>query len=84
MSSLNPSIGRKRASSEKLELKVAFAEEAAAKKRNASAAANRATRQRIYQRVPSATIGGFKVFGSPVQPAHRTKLQIAEAVAKLD
>ena len=83
MSSPKPSIGRKRPGSQKLQLSEAFAEEAAARK-NASATANIAKRQRIYQRVPSATIGGFKVFGSPVQPTHRTKLQIAEAVAKLD
>ena len=78
MSSLNTSIKEKTSgasAAKKLQPKASV---------TMTAAPKIAMRQRIYQRVPSATIGGFKVFGSPVQPTHRTKLQIAEAVAKLD
>ena len=31
-----------------------------------------------------AIVGGFKVFGSPVQPVHRTALQIEEAIAEFN
>lgn len=36
------------------------------------------------QVVTFGIVGGFKVFGSPVQPVHRTALQIEEAVAEFN
>lgn len=56
-----------------------------AAKKAASAPARRAANyRRTFRRVAVATVGGFKVFGSPVQPAHRTALQIEEAVAQFN
>lgn len=53
---------------------------AAAKK--ASAKATR--RLQDVPRVAKVTAGGYTVYGSPVQPKHRTARQIAEAIAELD
>ena len=56
-----------------------------AAKKTASAPSRRAADyRRTFRRVAVATVGGFKVFGSPVQPAHRTALQIEEAVAQFN
>ena len=56
-----------------------------AAKKAASARARKSVAYRsTISRVAVATVGGFKVFGSPVQPAHRTALQIEAAVAGLN
>lgn len=53
-------------------------------------AAKKAAAKRVAQRgeaaprVSMVTAGGYTVFGSPVQPAHRTTKQIAAAIAELD
>jgi hypothetical protein len=50
----------------------------------APVAVKRVVGHRFVRGVAFATVGGFKVFGSPVQPAHWTSLQIEEAVAELN
>ena len=85
MSSLTTSIKEKSSGSSaarKLKQEASVAKTAG--KKSAPAAAKTAIHRRSSQRITFATIGGFKVFGSPVQPTHRTTLQIAEAVAELD
>jgi hypothetical protein len=49
-----------------------------------AAAKKLAQRRESAPRVSVVTAGGYTVFGSPVQPAHRTTKQIAAAVADLD
>lgn len=46
--------------------------------------AKKVSRHQAVPRVSMVTAGGYTVFGSPVQPAHRTTRQIAEAIAELD
>lgn len=55
-----------------------------AKKTASRIAGTEVNYRRNFRRVAVANVGGFKVFGSPVQPAHRTALQIEEAVAELN
>jgi len=59
----------------------------AAKAGSSSAAAKTAAKSSPgvpIPRVSMVTAGGYTVFSSPVQPMHRTKKQIAEAIADLD
>lgn len=70
----------------------------ASKKAASSASARRAVPKAATKRVSSGrklaardaphvsviTAGGYTVFGSPVQPAHLTTEQIAQAIAELD
>ena len=68
---------------------IAGTKPVAKKKASATKAASASARKaadyrRTFRRVAVATVGGFKVFGSPVQPAHRTALQIEAAVAELN
>ena len=60
------------------------AAKSAAKKTASEPSRRAADYRRTFRRVAVATVGGFKVFGSPVQPAHRTALQIEEAVAQFN
>ena len=68
---------------------IAGGKPVAKKKASAPKAASPSARKvaehrRTFRRVAVATVGGFKVFGSPVQPAHRTALQIEAAVAEFN
>ncbi|MDI4635836.1 hypothetical protein J7U46_22410 [Pelomonas sp. V22] len=47
------------------------------------AAPARAVADAKKRRVQFAKVGGFKVFGSPIEPEHKTTRQIADAVASL-